>query len=385
MKLMKKNCNKVYKIPFLGIASTLVFVLVLTHSSVAIDYMNNGLKLCAATVIPSLFPFTVISELIISSGIGKRLGQCFSGVTKRLFGIGEGGACAFLLGTLCGFPIGARSAKAMFDRGEITKKELSMTLNFCNNPSSAFVISAIGVSVFGDRRVGNLLYVCVILSAIIVGIFSRFFYGKASDETTPILAERDAEQPPDAIASFTSAIRNSAISMLTVCAFVLFFSAFLGCLGAFLDKFIHIPMLKPLLFGLFELSGGVNQAASANSFEIAFLLCAAFSGWSGLSVHFQVVTVTSGCGISYAPYFFAKAAQGGLCAALAALCLRFVIPKLGIDTLALLSDQALSYSASRGAFVCCVFFAASLLPLLLSRLSHGAKKRKQVIDKTNNL
>lgn len=381
MKSTSKISKRRYGSTLFGIAASLIFLLVLTHSSVAIDYMNKALKLCSLTVIPSLFPFMVISELIISSGVGRRLSQCFSGMTKMLFGVGEGGACAFVLGTLCGFPIGARTAKAMFDRGEITKKELSMTLNFCNNPGSAFVISAIGISVFGDRRVGSLLYVCVILSAVIVGIFSRFFYGKTSEDTATLRVGIEDEQHSDPITSFTSAIRNSALSMLTVCAFVLFFSAFLGCLGAFLDNFVDLPILKMLLFGLFELSGGVSQAVGAKSFESAFLLCAAFAGWSGFSVHFQIITVTSGCGLSYAPYFIAKAAQGVICATLAALCTKFVFPGLGIDTLSLFSDQVLSASASRGAFVCFVFFAASLLPVLLSRLSRGAKKRQLGIDK----
>ncbi len=53
--------------------STFCFILVLRNSDAAIEYMGRGLTLCARTVIPSLFPFMVISELLVSSGAGEAL------------------------------------------------------------------------------------------------------------------------------------------------------------------------------------------------------------------------------------------------------------------------------------------------------------------------
>ena len=103
----------------IAVAVSATFTMLLAMPDVAIDYMKKGLKLCASSVVPSLFPFMIISEIIVLSGMGKRLSRVIAPVTKRLFGVGEGGACAFLLGTLCGFPIGARAAAAMYDKGDM--------------------------------------------------------------------------------------------------------------------------------------------------------------------------------------------------------------------------------------------------------------------------
>ena len=74
--------------------STFCFVLVLRNSDAAVEYMGRGLTLCARTVIPSLFPFMVISELLVSSGAGEALGRLFSGIMRRVFGISGAGASA---------------------------------------------------------------------------------------------------------------------------------------------------------------------------------------------------------------------------------------------------------------------------------------------------
>ena len=64
----------------------------------------------------------------------------------------------------------------MYDNGIISKKEAERVMTFCNNPGSAFVISAVGVSLFGSLKLGIILYVCVILSSVIVGAVGRLFY-----------------------------------------------------------------------------------------------------------------------------------------------------------------------------------------------------------------
>lgn len=63
---------------FFCLMSTFCFVLILRNPDVAIEYMGRGLSLCARTVIPSLFPFMVISELMVRSGAGEALGRLFS-------------------------------------------------------------------------------------------------------------------------------------------------------------------------------------------------------------------------------------------------------------------------------------------------------------------
>ena len=73
-------------------ALSIAFLLFLLRTDVAINYMKNGLKLCANTVIPSLFPFMIVSSLLVSSGVGVRICRPLSLPARLIFGVGEGGA-----------------------------------------------------------------------------------------------------------------------------------------------------------------------------------------------------------------------------------------------------------------------------------------------------
>ncbi|MBQ8408958.1 MAG: hypothetical protein IJY39_08855 [Clostridia bacterium] len=363
---------------FFGAIASMAFLLFLLRSDIAIEYMKKGLKLCAYTVIPSLFPFMVISELIISSGVGQKLGRVLARPIGWLFGVSESGACAFVLGAICGFPIGARTLCTMQDRGLISQKELERVLTFCNNPGSAFVISAVGVALFGSRELGVMLYTCVLLSAVTVGVAGRLFFKK--DVGTEKAARRVNPQPSHTgVYLFTSAIQGSASSMLTVCSYVAFFSSFVGCLGAILSSCRLSDAALSSIFGFFELSSGVGVAANVSSPTAAILLCSAFLGWSGLSVHAQIITICAGRGISFKPYFIAKAAQGLICAVLMGIFLKLF--PISEKAFAQMQQTALhSAPYTNAAFVCIVFFAATILPLIfctpLRALKNISKKQK---------
>ncbi len=348
------------------------FFLILSSSDIAIEYMKKGLDLCAMTVIPSLFPFMVISELIVSSGVGVRVSRLFAKPMRWLFGVSEAGAAAYILGIVCGFPIGAKTAVAMYDRGIMTKKELERLMTFCNNPGSAFVISAVGVSLFGNKKIGIALYVCVILSSAVVGYVGKYFLGYKKDcaSRNAMIIESDFS-----VKSITDAVGSSSVSMLTVCAYVVFFSAFVGCIGALLSRFSLPGEIISCIFGFFELSSGVGAAAEVANRISAILLCALFVGWSGLSVSFQIMSVCSGRDISFKPFFIAKAAQGILCAIFMGILVKFVLKESIYEvspTLPYKETAALAY------FLPFVSFSALLLLCSTLVLSFTKSKRKSL-------
>ena len=317
----KKESGRFFSVIFASTLS-LAFLLFLLRSDIAIDYMKIGLKLCSETVIPSLFPFMVISSLMVSSGIGIKLCRPIALPARLILGISESGACAFLLGSLCGLPVGANTLCKMYDSGMISKTELERVLALCNNPGSAFVISAVGISLFGNVQIGIILYVSIILSSLTVGIISRLFHDKSSREISVPKSIVNYEINKDFAGIFTAAVRDSALSMLTVCAMIAFFSSFLGCVGATLVRFGVSETPIAFLFSFFEMSGGVS-ALSHLSLKANVVLCAAALGWSGMSVHFQVISLCAGRGISFKRYFISKILQSFICAALAAVILRF--------------------------------------------------------------
>lgn len=303
---------------FFLLMSTFCFVLLFRNSDAAMAYIGEGLDLCVHTVIPSLFPFMVLSELLVSSGAGEALGRIFARPMRWFFGLSGAGVSAVVLGSMCGFPIGAKTAVALYDRNMISKAECEHLLTFSNNPGSAFLITAVGVSLFGNRRLGMILYGVVMGASFIIGFLARFFF-RAREGGTMSTRHSHPHFPsglhPGGVGMFTAAVSHAANGMLTVCAYVVFFSALGGALTCMIQELGGMnDILYALLFGFLELSGGVAQSAVLRPLPLATVITAAAAGWSGLSVHCQIMTLCGGRGLSMRPYIIAKAVQGLLCA-----------------------------------------------------------------------
>jgi hypothetical protein len=287
-------------------------------------------------------------------------------------GVGEDSACAFVFGAICGFPIAATVLCDAYDSGRISRRELERSMTFCNNPGAAFVISAVGVSLFGSLWLGVAIYVCVLLSALIVGIAQRIIFGCVAEDNGQTRVAAKFTAKGGIISSFTSAMQGSALSMLTVCAYVAFFSSLVGCIGSILAEIGVNSNVSAAIFGFFELSSGVGAASELSGY-FAILLTSATLGWSGLSVHFQIMTVSSGRGISFKSYFLSKLAQSMICASLV-----FVTTKLFPFSKDVFLDVKKSFPSAaftNGALACIIFFAAVIIPITVSFI------RKHLIQK----
>ena len=311
------------------------FFLILFCSETATGAMKHSLTLCAETVVPALFPFMVVSELIVASGAATALGKLLAPLFRRLFGVGGAGGSAILLGFACGFPIGTKSAVGLYDAGSISRGDLCYLLCVCNQPSSAFVTGVVGVSLFGSYRFGLLLYGLTLASGLAVGLVLRCLLKK--DEYVCQTERANAPQRTG-VSRFTDAVAGSARGMLTVCAFVCFFGTLVACLSSLPAVQALPPVLSALTVGFFELTGGVSQAAACTPPALAAYASAWCLGWSGLSVHFQILSLCDRAGLSFRPYFAAKAAQGVLNVTLLAAAFRLwpnLVPKGALPSVSL--------------------------------------------------
>lgn len=321
--MKKSKCHASFGNLGFGLLGAGCIVLLLFYADGAVSAVQEGLALCGKTVIPALFPFMVASEILVGSGGAAAIGKLLSRPAGLLLGVPGAAACPVVLGALCGFPTGARTAAALYDTGALSAKQCTRLLTFINNPSSAYMISAVGASLLGSRRLGILLWGISLLCSLVTALVTRMLIPDKTEGKPP------AEQPVRIGADvFTGAISAATQSMLAVCAYVLFFSAVLGALQAALSRFSLPPAFTALLYGAIEMSGGIARAAQVGNTMQAAMLCAALSCWSGLSVMCQIMTVCRGRGFRFLPYVLAKLAQGVLAAALTGLAIRYLFPLL---------------------------------------------------------
>ena len=147
--------------------------LLLWRSAVAAEAVRRGLTLCARSVIPALFPYFVVSGLLISLGLADGVGRRLEPLTRRLFGVSGAGASAFFLGLLGGYPVGGRTVGQLYRAGQLSKDEAERLLAFCNNAGPSFILGVVGVGCFGSLRTGVYLYLVHAFSAVLVGILFR--------------------------------------------------------------------------------------------------------------------------------------------------------------------------------------------------------------------
>ena len=145
--------------PFL--AGLCLLLLLLINAEAATVGVRRGVSLCLETLLPSLFPFLVVSEWLVRSNVGEWLGRYPGRPLCRLLGLSERGAAALLLGLLCGFPVGTVAAVSYCKRGEMSEAELRRLVLFINNPGTGFLIGAVGRSLFGNEAAGVVLFLSV--------------------------------------------------------------------------------------------------------------------------------------------------------------------------------------------------------------------------------
>ena len=327
---------------------------VLKKPDIAIGYMRSGLALCAQRLIPSLFPFAVLSSLFVDMGGAELLGRIAGGIVSRLFGISRAAAFVPVLGMLCGFPVGAIAAVKLYRRGHIREKELQRLLIISGIPGSAFLVSAVGISMWSSQRFGAALYFIQIITSVLIGVGMNLLF--PLEQTGEHGASSDSHK--NLVSVFCDSVGDCAQSMLRICGFVVFFASSVGTLCSVLEDLGAPPLFKILTMGFFEMTGAVSLASQLG--EAGALLTSLFVGWSGLSVHFQVLSVCRGIPLSTRAYFVAKAIQGVLSALLVYLYIRF----FGLEFSSPSAPAVLTVPTCVGTFISGLFCLSLLLPFL---------------------
>ena len=289
----------------------------LCYSKAVSASMTQALKLCVQVLLPSLFPFFVLSSMFISTGVIQRLSTRLEKPFQWLFGLPGSFGAALLLGAAGGYPVGAKTIATLYQQGQCSKRDAEKALRFCNNAGPAFLISAVGASLLQDPHAGLNLYAVHVLSALIIG----FIYRKNTDHVKYHCITADHMRNTATISLFLRAVTDAFSSFLNVSAFVLIFSVISTMLQQLplIDSLHCLPgggiLWYGLLAGFLELTSGVaclTQGGLPSSILLPALsfLC----GWGGCSVQFQTINLLHDAGLSCRQYLKSKLLQGILAA-----------------------------------------------------------------------
>lgn len=271
-----------------------IFLLFLISPDVVQKSAYESVLFCSSVLIPSLFPGFVLSDLLLS--LAPRTDRR-NGVFSRLFRLPQSLFGCWLIGLLAGFPAAADCSCRMAEEGRVATSDANRVLAFTNNPGIVFVICAVGSGLFGSIFAGLYLWVIQTVSAIMVGIVfakpcSDFPQRGGGDSFRGNLSQ-----------IFPKAVVSSVSAVLNICGFVVFFRVLIDVLTC------SVPLdgVRGLFAGLLEMTCGISALTEFN-FQSA-VVASLILGWSGFSVHFQILNVVSHANLSLKYYFPGKILQ----------------------------------------------------------------------------
>lgn len=253
--------------------------------------ITDALRLCAENLIPSVFPFMVLTNLLISCGFEDMVKTLIKRPFEALFHLNANLASAYILGIISGYPQGAYAITEIYEKGGCTKDEAQRALAFCNNTGPAFMISAIG-TLFGNVRLGWSLFFMQLAITLLYGILTR---PKKLSSCTEI-----KNTSPISLDIIPKAVTSSVVPMLNICGFVVIFAILCYWVS-------YLPLgrgTKAFIYAVLEISNAVKFISRDPSLPI---LCFSVI-WSGICVHMQTASVVGGR-FSMKRYYVAKALQ----------------------------------------------------------------------------
>ncbi len=247
-------------------------LLLILDSRQAASSAREAIELCTRTVIPSLFPFFLLSGWMARSGGGNLI---FSG----LFG---------------GYPVGAQALAQAQAAGSVDRDRANRMLGWCSQAGPSFLFGIAGAQ-FPSMGYGWCLWAIQLLSALSVGLILSPGSGVKTGHRAVTARHPDVMVP---------ALR----AMGSVCGWVVVFRVIIGFLQRWF--FFFLPdMAKILISGLLELTNGCLMLESIPDLHLRFLLCLIFLNFGGVCVVLQTISVAGNLDIRY--YLTGKLLQTG--------------------------------------------------------------------------
>lgn len=297
----------------------------------------RGLAIWWDVLFPSLFPFFVISELMLGFGVVHFLGSLLDPLMRPLFRIPGSGGFIVAMGFASGYPMSAKLTTKLRMQKLISRSQGERLVSFTTTTDPIFLIGAVSVGFFGNAKLALTLALAHYGSAMLLGILLRFFSPSVDQDEVVLNKPNHTFSIKKAFQSMhdariedgrnvglllQQAVASSLQLMTVVGGLVLFFSVILEVftvsglmlsLSRGLESLLTLLQLPPaladsLLGGLFEVTLGAKSAAIAP--QVTPMLQAATAAfilsWGGLSVHAQVASILNESDLRYTPFLIAR-------------------------------------------------------------------------------
>ena len=156
------------------VAIFLVMFCILSNSALYAKSVTNGIKLFFVSVLPGLLPFMFLCKIITNLNFEK-LSKIANKPMQKLFGIGGDCFYAFFMSLVSGYPIGSKITADLFMQGKISQKDSFLCAVLSSTSGLIFIIGSVGTGMLNSPKLGIIIYVSNVLSAVVSAILINLF------------------------------------------------------------------------------------------------------------------------------------------------------------------------------------------------------------------
>lgn len=255
----------------------------------SIESVINGTNLFMKSVFPTLFPFLILTNILINYGGINILGKIFGKLLSKPLKISKNSIFPLIVSFICGYPLGTKYLNDFNEKNLIDQNEFQRMINIASNASPLFLIGTIGTSMFGNKNYGYILLIANYLSCFLISFIipSKKIIKSSHEHKTKIQKNNFGE-------TLKSSLENSLKTCAIIGGFIILFSLLKEILinNIFSQTlFENLPILKSLFIGLFEITNGINILSQTNiDIFIKLSITSAICSFGGICIMLQCYT-----------------------------------------------------------------------------------------------
>ncbi len=283
------------------ILSLFVLMEILVKKVLIYETIHYALAVWVNSLIPSLFPFFIISDILINYNITLYIPKIIKQFVKDIFNITDNMVMILFLSIISGFPSNARNTRTLYDKRLISLDEANHILMFSHFSNPLFILTTVSIFFFNDKSIGWILLTSHYLSNFLVGIIFRNKFNHSNKDINNHHIQNSFGN------IFISSIKKSIDTILLICGIVCVFLV----LSTLINDIFNFNLYNSMIIkGIFEITIGI-EALSKLSLSILYkgVIASCFLAFGGLSVHMQVMSQIADSDISYGHFFVGRLYQ----------------------------------------------------------------------------
>lgn len=281
------------------VVTLFILVQVIIKKTLVYNSINYALNIWVKNLIPTLFPFFIISDILINYNFTSYIPKIFKRICKFLFNITDNMIMILLLSIISGFPSNARNTRTLYDKGLISLDEANHILIFSHFSNPLFILTTVAIFFLNNKKVGIILLISHYLSNFLLGIMFRKYFNHNEG-----IKYDEKKVMADFGSVFIGAIKKSIDTILLICGIV---TIFMLLSSIIINTFSFNIYNSMLIKGILEITIGIESLGKLDLPMIyKSVIASCFLAFGGLSVHMQVISQIADTNIKYRYFFIGR-------------------------------------------------------------------------------